>query len=393
MRDSGGDGGFVMRRLLWVWMGCLVAGSAFGQVMISGNEGKIGLTTGTPQVLSSIVPDSLSVLDFSSFPPKVTHLDDVSNSVVGPPSNIAITPDEKLALVASSIKIDPNDKTKYVPDHVIRLIDLESEPPKVCGEVATEAQPSGMSISLDGRFAIVANRGAGSVSLLTIDGKQVAVKQTLVIAKPEDNVADVAIAPDGSFALVSVSTVGGYLARVEIANGKMSLSERKYSVYGKPYRCIITPDGAYALTAGSGQGAPDTDAMTVIDLKARVPKTVDYLPLATDPESIEISPDGKLVVAVLIDGSNKPKDDVYHTSYGQIILFARHGGGFDEVQRLATGPIPEGVAFSADGKYVVVQCHPIRELWVYEVRDGKLVDTTVRIGVPGMPSGVRSRSY
>ena len=57
---------------------------------------------------------------------------------------------------------------------------------------------------------------------------------------------------------------------------------------------------------------------------------------------------------------------------------------------LATGPIPEGVAFSPDGKHIVVGCHPTRKLWVYDV-DGETVrDSRVRIDVPGMPSSLRT---
>ena len=81
---------------------CALAMTASGQLVLSGNEAKIDLASGTAVVLPDAPPDSLSILDFSTFPPKVTHLDNVQNSVIGPPSNIAITPDERLALVASS---------------------------------------------------------------------------------------------------------------------------------------------------------------------------------------------------------------------------------------------------------------------------------------------------
>ena len=46
----------------------------------------------------------------------VGTVDNVPGSVVGPPLSVAITPDESLALVASSSKIDPADPTKLVPD-------------------------------------------------------------------------------------------------------------------------------------------------------------------------------------------------------------------------------------------------------------------------------------
>ena len=70
---------------------------------------------------------------------------DLPNTVIGPPSNIAISPDGKLAIVANSIKIDPADKTKYVPESYAHIIDLTARPPKVIGRVKTDLEPSGTS--------------------------------------------------------------------------------------------------------------------------------------------------------------------------------------------------------------------------------------------------------
>jgi len=68
---------------------------------------------------------------------------------------------------------------------------------------------------------------------------------------------------------------------------------------------VITPDGELALTAGQGYGnGIDRDAITVIDLKSKPMRTIDYIPIGTVPESIEISPDGKLLAAVVMNGSN-----------------------------------------------------------------------------------------
>ncbi len=366
-----------------------VALSAGGQIVISGNESKIDLTSGTAVVLSDAPPDSLTILNFTSFPPEATHLEDIRNSVIGPPSNIAITPDEKLALIASSTLPDPDKPGAWIPDNVIHVLDLTANPPAVIDEIKTDAQPSGMSIARDGSFALVANRAAGTVSLLSIDGKKVVIDQTVKVCEPEDEISDVSIAPDGTMAVASVNALG-YLALLTIDDGKLAVSERKFSVYGKPYRCVISSDGAFALTAGSGQGTPDTDALTVVDLKADPPRTVDYVPIGSGPESIEISPDGKLVAAVLMEGSNFASDDPRHEENGKLTILARRGNTFEVVQTLPTGPIPEGVAFSPDGEYLIVQCHPIRELWLYRVKGEKVTDTGERIPVPAMPSSLRA---
>src|SRR2546427_7819576 len=114
-----------------------IAFQAPAQIVISGNENKIDLTSGAPKVVVPAAPDSVSILDFSTFPPSVRHLTDVSNSVIGPPSNIAITPDRRLALIANSLKIDPQDPTKWVPESFAHVLDLKANPPKVIGRVNT----------------------------------------------------------------------------------------------------------------------------------------------------------------------------------------------------------------------------------------------------------------
>ena len=372
-----------------ILIAAMVALAAKGQIVISGNEAKIDLSSGTAVVLPDAPPDSISILDFSMFPPKVTHLDNIRNSVIGPPSNIAITPDEHLALIASSTLPDPDNPGQWIPDNVIHVLDLTANPPAVIDELKTDAQPSGMSIARDGSFALVANRAAGTVSMLSIDGKKVAIKQTETVCEPEDDLSDVSIAPDGTMAVASVN-VGGYLALLKIEKGKLVVTDRKFSVYGHPYRCVISPDGTLALTAGSGQGTPDTDALTVIDLKADPPRTIDYVPFGSNPESMEISPDSQLAVAVLMAGSNLAADDPLHVPGGELAILARRGSTFEKVQTLPTGPIPEGVAFSPDGKYIIVQCHPIRELWIYRIDGEKVTDTGERIKVPAMPSSLRA---
>jgi hypothetical protein len=107
------------------------------------------------------------------------------------------------------------------------------------------------------------------------------------------------------------------------------------------------------------------------------------------PESIEISPDGKLLAAVVMNGSNLGPSNPNRTTHGALVLLARRGKAFRVVEELLIGRIPEGVAFTSDGKYLVVQCHPDRELWIFSVNRGRLKDTGQRIKVPGMPSSLR----
>jgi len=367
-----------------------LAAPASAQLIISGNENKIDLTSGSPKVIPPQAPDSISILNFSTFPPSVQHLSDIPNSVVGPPSNIAITPDRRIALISNSLKADPQDATNWVPESVVHVLDLTAHPPKIVGQARTGRQPSGLSITPNGRLALVANRADGTVSVLSIRGKEVTPVGAVKVCEPQESVSDVAISPDGRLALASAQK-GGYLSVLKIDGDTAAPTGQKLSAYGQPYRVVITPDGALAVTAGQGYGnGIDRDAISVIDLSAKPMRTLEYIPVGAVPESIEISPDGKLLAAVVMNGSNLGPSNPNRSAHGALLLFARRGKTFRVVEERPIGRIPEGVAFTSDGKYLVVQCHPDRELWIFSVKGGRLKDTGERIKVPGMPSSLRA---
>jgi len=238
--------------------------------------------------------------------------------------------------------------------------------------------------------SLLANRAAGSVSLFEIRAASVRIVQTLEVCEPDESASDVAIHPDGRRALVSINAAG-HLRLLYLESGRLELAPRKISTYGGPYRTLITPDGALGLTAGAGQGGPpDVDALTVIDMQSDPERAIDYVVLGPGPESIELSPDGHLLAAVLMNGSNLAPDDWLFEPNGLLVLLVRDGNTYRRVQELPIDRIPEGIAFTADGRYLLVQCHPARQIWVFRVEDDRVVDTMHRVSTPGMPSSIRA---
>src|SRR5262245_66427740 len=105
----------------------LVAGTvaaAYAQIAVSANDAKVKLVNGKQEVQTSPTPDSVTFIDLKANPPRVLAELEVPNSVVGPPLNVAVSPKEDIALVASSMKIDPADPTKQVADDRLTVIDL-----------------------------------------------------------------------------------------------------------------------------------------------------------------------------------------------------------------------------------------------------------------------------
>ena len=315
---------------------------------------------------------------------------DVPNTVIGPPSNIAIAPGGRLALIANSVRTDPSSPTNWIPESYVQVMDLGSRPPRVIGRVPTGAQPSGISITRDGGSALVANRAAGTVTVLGLHGNSVERLQDLKVCEPAESISDVAVAPDGRRALASVQK-GGYLAVLGLVEGRWTTTGRKISVYGQPYRVVISPDGTLGLTAGAGLGnGLDRDALTVVDLKSDPIRAVDHVVLGAVPESIEVSPDGRLVAAVLMEGSNLATDHPGHTDAGLLVVLERRGNTYRRLSEHPIGRIPEGVAFTSDGRHLVVQCHADRELRLFSVRGLRVRDTGERVSVPGFPSSLRA---
>jgi DNA-binding beta-propeller fold protein YncE len=371
-------------------LGLLLQGDAArAQIMASANEGKYDLSSGVGRVVDSATAeaDSLTILDFGQFPPRVRNIPGVANSVVGPPTNVAITPDERFVLVANSVRRYTDDPKKPVPDDVVQVVDLQTG--KIASRVTVGKQPSGIAIRRAGDLALVANRADGTVSVLAIDGGQITVRETITVGDPASEPSDVAIAPAGDLALVSLNK--GAAARVlRIVDGHVTVDERKIPLYGEPYHAQITPDGALALVAGAGnQKGLDADLLTLVDLGARQIHTVDHVKVGTGPESFDISPDGRLVAVVLMEGSNVAADDPQRAEHAWLRLFKLDGPSLVRVQELRIGRIPEGVCFSPDGKYLIVQEHAAKQLSLFAVKGDALEETGLHIPTPGFPSALR----
>src|SRR5215471_8371967 len=64
---------------------------AHAQLLLSTNDNKVALVNGVATVVKSPPPDTLTVIDIKSWPPKVVAELDVPGSVVGPPFSVALT--------------------------------------------------------------------------------------------------------------------------------------------------------------------------------------------------------------------------------------------------------------------------------------------------------------
>src|ERR1700757_1614026 len=165
----------------------LLGGSALFQpafakpFMIVGLDEKVWWDDDGKTILAAPGKDQVLIVDLANpETPKIVASLPLKNSIVGPPVNVDIDPSGSVALVADLIdNTKDGDALKQVPDNKIYVIDLKATPPKLAGTITGGKQPSGLSFSPDGRMALVANRADNSISVLSVDGTDVKITDTV----------------------------------------------------------------------------------------------------------------------------------------------------------------------------------------------------------------------
>ena len=375
----------------------LSTGAAQAQLLISGNDEKQTWDEAGKAVLSAPGKDSLSIIDIRDRAhPRVVASLSLMNSVVGPPTNLAITPDGKLALVANSLDWVQGEGGgwKTQPDDKLFVIDLTASPPALLGTVTVGKQPSGLAISRAGDLALVANRADNTVSVIAIDGKDVKVVDIVALAAagaPSEQVSSVAITPDGKRALVSKFATHK-VALLEIDGRKVTYGKYDMAVGLWPYNVQITSDGKLGLAGNSGaMGASDgqVDTVAVIDLEATPPRVVDQVVVGDGPEGLAVSPRGGYAAVVILNGTgNVPRKAFFATDHAYVSLLEIRGKKVRKVAEAKVGGLAEGVAFSPDGHYLYVGNFLDGDLTVLQLKSGKLVKVG-SLKLPGHPASLR----
>ena len=153
--------------------------------VLSANENKLDLATGTQRMVPNPAPDNLTLLDFASFPPRVREIPNVPNTVLGPPSNVAFSPDQRHVAIANSIIPDASRTNGWRPGRSIHVLDLSQDPPVLATFEGQGLQPSGLCFSPSGRHLVAADRAGGTVSLLRLEEGRLTPGHSLPIAMNE----------------------------------------------------------------------------------------------------------------------------------------------------------------------------------------------------------------
>jgi DNA-binding beta-propeller fold protein YncE len=383
----------------------LAAGVARAQLLITGNDEKVWFDETGKTVNQPPGKDTVSIIDIKDpIKPRILASLPLMNTIIGPPVNLAITPDEHLALVANSLDwVKDGQGWKGVPDNKIYVIDLNASPPAHIASVEVGKQPSGMAINRAGTLALVANRADDSVSVLSIDGKtvkhvgtvSVATQPTPAVAAPPPALpAAVAITPDGKRALV-VKSGTNRVGLLDIDGQKVSNTQIDGKNYDmatglNPLNVEITPDGKLAIVNNIGGGQDgQVDTVGVIDMAANPPRVIDQVVVGDGPEGLAMSPAGGYAASLILNGTGgTPKTAFYRHEKSYVALLKVEGKSVRKVGQTDVGGLAEGIAFSPDGRYLYVANFVDSDIDILRL-DGDALTKAASFPLPGHPASMR----
>ncbi|HYZ24938.1 MAG TPA: beta-propeller fold lactonase family protein [Rhodopila sp.] len=378
-----------LRTALAMTCGLLAATPVFAGTndILIGLDGKITYDA-NGQVNGPPGNDAVLVMDVSDpAKPRIRASLPLANSLLGPPTNLQITPDGKLGLVADSVT-DTQDGTtwKVSPDNKVFVIDLAANPPKLADTLTVGSQPSGLAISRKGDLALVANRAGKSVSVLSIQDGKVTVAGEVPL---DQQAAAVAITPDGKRAFVCLNMVNKIgVLNIDGTNVTYDKALDIPSAFN-PYNIEVTPNGKYAIASNTGAMANNGDAEVTIEATGSHPHVVALMSPGNGPEGFTISPKGKWAATPLLLGSGAKPSDWFKTKGGELVVMAvGHDGTLTVTGRAPLGALPEGIAFSPNGGYLYVGNYLDKTLQVFRVTNGKPVQVGT-MTLPGQPASMR----
>jgi DNA-binding beta-propeller fold protein YncE len=323
--------------------------------------------------------DAFSVIPLGGDPRKLRAFDvEVSNSVAGPPSSIATSPDGRYAFVVETFGQRPPGAQTFKelkPGSKLTVVDLATlSAPRVVESIDIGTRPTSVSVSPDGRTIAIA--------LHPLDGRQLALVPfrdghlgaPVFVGMPgvarELEAPHVEWHPSGAYLAVTV------FGRNEVVFYRVEDDGRRLAPWGNtvqvgkyPMMGRFTPDGRFFLNvnlywgpdvAGFWVGAPRGDVTVVsFDTGTTGPSPrhslVSRAETGVSPEGISISPDGRFVVTANLERSYLPQSDPRITWYSSLTLLsldpatgrvASHGEFY------ADGILPEAAVFDASSRYV-----------------------------------------
>jgi len=307
--------------------------------------------------------------------------------VVGPPTAVAVAPDESFAIATSATKVDKAGQGGIAPDDRVNLIDLTANPPRVVQSLTAGAGATTVRISPDGKLVLIANRAAGTVSVFTLADRRLTPAGTVSVGA-NTLPSGIVFTKDGKAALVS-RYGDAQISVLRIDGTDIKLDPRPITTGVSPYTIDITVDGTMAAVGNMGRGNGDADTVSLIDLTSEPFHTVQTVTAGRSPEGLRWSPDGKFLFVGAQDGSTLSPSSPFYRDHGRLLVFARDGNTLHQVAEAPIGRWNQGIAFSRDGRTVLVQNMVERNIMVFNW-DGQKLTPAAPVPLDSGPAAIMS---
>lgn len=381
-----------MKRSAWPLAIALLAATALSRpaaadLIAVANDNHSVNVNGKMEAAKSPPPDNVAFVDVSQYPPKVVATVNAPTSVVGAPTAVWIAPDESWAIVTAATKIDPKDPTKIVDDDTVSVIDIKAK--KVVQTLHAGKGANEISVDSDGDYALVANRAEGTISAYSVSDKLLTGAGKIDFGDPKSMPSSLKFTPDAESALVTLygENAVGWL---KVAEAKTTVDKHKIVTGVSPYTMDINKAGTLAAVSNMGGGGTgDIGTVSLIDLTRNPPATVDTFAVPASPEGLKFSPDGKFLAVASVNGTTQPSSSPIYHDHGRLWLLAVDNGMLRPITEGAIGRWSQGIAFSKDGKTILVESMIDHGLNVFRW-DGRTLTPGQTLDVKGAPAAIRS---
>lgn len=228
-------------------------------------------------------------------------------------NTVTVIDDQRLsAMAAAQAAQTPAENTARVADPSFAVV----------ATIAVGANPIAVAMSRDGTLAYVANLNSNSLSIIDTEIDQVVAT---VAAGPSPR--DVETTPDGRYLLVTNQSTNS----VTVLDASNYSVVRTIPVGAFPCAISIAPDGSAAYVTNRLSNSVSIIDLTTIDLPT---VTVTDVLVGTFACDVMVSPDGRWAIV-----TNRVSGNVTIIDTATKL----------PVATVATGTLPQGVDFSADG--------------------------------------------
>ncbi len=252
-----------------------------------------------------------------------------------------------VAISTAAATVNPPPETPQptvAPAAAVAIPSVEGQP------LGVGQTPGSVTLTPNGRFAYVANRGAGTVTVVDTNLNQVSA----VIPVAEGPPWYVAFTPDGSRAYVSVYNSDKTVNRVAVLDARTTREIRSVEVDTAPYALSVTPDQKYVFVPSH-----DTAKIDVIDTGSDA--VIGKIDVPHNPHAIKFSPDGRLA---------------YIANHESNLISVVDVATLSVVNTIAVGTSPHSLALSPDGTQLAVACYDSSDVYFVDVASGAVIGTT-----------------